>query len=244
MRFVDLTEEIDALKSIKSDEEWLLIERTTALQDATLAAVVKFIRPGMRDFEVAAFAQYQASLLGAEQGIYLSSSSPAGHAAVFRPPHERGRQIESGDAFALLLETNGPGGYYTEIGRTIVLGAASAPLKAAVADVVAAQQRTLERLRPGVRCADIFAAHNADMAERHLPGERRLYAHGQGYDMVERPLIRDDETMVIAEGMSIVVHPGYVTSEVNALVCDNYRIGPEGAGACLHTTPKHVIELG
>ena len=38
--------------------------------------------------------------------------------------------------------------------------------------------------------------------------ERRLYAHGQGYDLVERPLIREDEPMKIKAGMNITVHPG------------------------------------
>jgi hypothetical protein len=61
--------------------------------------------------------------------------------------------------------------------------------------------------------------------------------------MVERPLIRDDETMTVEASMLFAVHPGYVTGEVNALVCDNYQIGPEGPGACLHKTPKGVIEV-
>lgn len=35
---------------------------------------------------------------------------------------------------------------------------------------------------------------------RHaLPPETRLNAHGQGYDMVERPLICQDETMPLVE---------------------------------------------
>jgi hypothetical protein len=33
--------------------------------------------------------------------------------------------------------------------------------------------------------------------------EQRLHAHGQGYDYVERPLIRDDETMRLEAGMNI-----------------------------------------
>ena len=42
--------------------------------------------------------------------------------------------------------------------------------------------------------------------------EIRLYAHSQGYDMVERPMIRADETMPIEENMNFAVHPGYNTS--------------------------------
>lgn len=151
--------------------------------------------------------------------------------------------IGRGDAFALLVETNGPGGYYAEIARMFVLGEADAAIRAAVADAVAAQQHSLERLRPGTKAADVAAAHDRYMAGLGLPVERRLYSHGQGYDMVERPLVRSDETMTIEAGMSIVVHPGYVTELVNALICDNYRIAADGVGPCLHTTPKTVIEV-
>ena len=81
------------------------------------------------------------------------------------------------------------------------------------------------------------------MRGRGLPEEQRLNAHGQGYDMVERPLIRDDETMPIAAGMSIVVHPGIMTPQMFAVVCDNYLIGADGPGESLHRTPQEIIEI-
>jgi Xaa-Pro aminopeptidase len=243
IRLEDVTDAIDQVKAIKSAEERELIRATAALQDKVMAAVLDFIRPGLRDFEVAAFAQYQANRLGSEQGIFISSSAPPNKAAVFRPPHELGRKIDKGDVFTLLVETNGPGGFYTEIGRAFVLGAAPQALREGLALAVDAQRATLERLKPGARCADVAKAHDAYMTSRGYPEERRLFSHGQGYDMVERPLIRRDETMTIAEGMSIVVHPGYVNEEVFATVCDNYLIGADGPGECLHQTPKQIFEV-
>lgn len=243
IQFIDATDEIDNLKAIKSGEEWLQIEQTARLQDEVIAEVRKFIRAGLHDFEVAAYAQYVAQTLGSEQGIFISSSSPSTKAAVFRARHLQGRKIESGDVFALLVETNGPGGFYTEIARTFVLGTQTAALKKAVADAIAAQAHTLEQLRPGTPAATVLERHNAYMRGRGFPEEARLYSHGQGYDMVERPLIRDDETMAIEADMNIVVHPGYVTDEANALVCDNYRICRNGPGKSLHTTPQEVLEV-
>ncbi|MCJ7687139.1 MAG: hypothetical protein MUO68_22905, partial [Desulfobacteraceae bacterium] len=71
--------------------------------------------------------------------------------------------------------------------------------------------------------------------------ERRLYAHGQGYDLVERPLIRDDEPMKIRTGMNLTVHPGAVSKTVWATVCDNYLVTETGISPCLHKTPKEII---
>jgi len=76
-----------------------------------------------------------------------------------------------------------------------------------------------------------------------LPPELRLYCHGQGYDLVERPLVRCDETMTIAEHMNLAVHPGYETPSIFAVICDNYLIESDGPRACLHKTPKQVFEV-
>jgi hypothetical protein len=81
------------------------------------------------------------------------------------------------------------------------------------------------------------------MRSRGLPAELRLYCHGQGYDLVERPLVRFDETMAIEENMHLAVHPGYQTASLFAVICDNYLICRDGAGECLHRTEKKVFEV-
>ena len=86
-------------------------------------------------------------------------------------------------------------------------------------------------------------AHDDYMRARGLPPETRLYAHGQGYDMVERPLIRADESMCFEEGMCLAVHPGYETPEIFAVICDNYMVGAQGPGDCLHKPEKKVFEI-
>jgi hypothetical protein len=76
------------------------------------------------------------------------------------------------------------------------------------------------------------------------PEEKRLYCHGQGYDLVERPLIRHDEPMTIAKDMNIVVHPTYIRGTVMSWVCDNYFIEAAGPGERLHKFPEIITELG
>jgi Xaa-Pro aminopeptidase len=237
------TDLIDELKAIKSPEEQALIRAAAQLQDRVIAAVAGWVEPGKRDFEVAAFAQHVAQDLGSEQGIFLGCSARLGQPAAFRPRHEKGRTLGGGEHFSLLVEVSGPGGYYTEIGRIFALGKAPSFLRDGLETVKEAQRYLLGLLKPGAACPEVFAAFNEYMRRRGLPEEQRLNAHGQGYDMVERPLIRDDETMPIAADMSIVVHPGIMTPQMFAVVCDNYLIGPQGPGECLHRTPQDIIEI-
>jgi Xaa-Pro aminopeptidase len=81
------------------------------------------------------------------------------------------------------------------------------------------------------------------MTGHGMPAETRLYAHGQGYDMVERPLIRQDDDMKLQQGMCLAVHPGYETPSLFAVICDNYMIEANGPGECLHKTEKRLFEL-
>lgn len=239
--FVDATDAVDQIKAIKSAEEIEWIKKCAAMQDQVMAKLHEHIRPGMKDYELAAYAQYLGQLLGSEQGIFLCGSAPAGRPADQFERWQMGRELRKGDIFRQLVENNGPGGYYTELSRFIVVGKASQEQKDAVALSVEAQHETLKRLKPGTACREIFAAHNEYMKSKGLPEDKRLYCHGQGYDLVERPLIRDDEPMTIQENMNIVCHPGFANSTVSGGICDNYIIGPDGPMP-IHKTPQIILE--
>jgi Xaa-Pro aminopeptidase len=242
--FVDATDFVDRLKALKSEEELGLIKRCAQMQDQIFAKVAKAIKPGMRDIDVTALAQYEGQVLGSEQGIFLGASAPVGQRAGFAPRHLQGRTLKAGDHLVLLIENNGPGGFFTEIARTLVLGKASNEIIDAFEAMREAQAYTLSLMKPGASCRDIANAHDDYMKQRGLPPERRLYAHSQGYDMVERPMIRADEPMMIEASMNFAVHPGYETPTMYTTICDNYIVGANGVGECLHKTEKKVFEVG
>jgi Xaa-Pro aminopeptidase len=243
-RFIDAADMVDCIKAVKSEEELELIRRTAAMQDACMESVFRHVRPGMRDLEVAALAEQIGHKFGSEQGLFLAASAPVGAPVPFANRYQQNRVIREGDQFTLLIENNGPGGFYTELGRTCVLGRASQEMKDEFAFVLEAQKFTLSLMRPGARCSEIFAEYNAFMKRNGRPEERRLHSHGQGYDMVERPLVRHDETMTIARNMNMVCHPTYVTERTFSWCCDNYLIGGAGVAEKLHRFPQEIVELG
>ena len=240
---VDATDLVDRIKAIKSTEERELICQVAAMQDEVMKQVLQFVRPGLKDFEIAAYAQYTAQKLGSEQGIYLCSSAPQGRAASFRPRSMQGRTLHAGDVFSLLIENNGAGGFYTEMSRLMVLGKVPQELADAHAAVLDAQRFALSLLKPGALCSEIFAQHNAYLSEHGLPQEQRVSMHGMGYDMVERPLIRNDENMQIEEHMAIVCHPGILNERLFAHNTEIHLIEAHGCSASLHRTPKQIFEI-
>lgn len=243
-KFVDASDMVDRIKAVKSPEEIEFMRRVAAMQDLAMDAVMKGIRPGMRDLEVAAIAEQVGHSHGSEQGLFLCASGPVGTAAVFGNRHLQNRVIREGDQFTLLIENNGPGGFYTEIGRTCVLGRASEEMLSEFEFVLKAQKFTTDLLKPGASCKQVWDRYNAFMRDNGRPEEKRLHCHSQGYDMVERPMVRFDETLPVGANMIVAAHPTYVTERTYSWVCDNFLIGERGGVERLHRFPQKIFELG
>ena len=242
-KFVDASELVDRVKVIKSPEELELVRRCAIMQDGSMRAAFAAIKPGMRDTEVAAVAVHYSQDHGSENGIYLCASAPPGQAAKFGQRHVQNRTIQKGDALALLVEDSGPGSMYTELGRSCVLGKVPQQMKEELEMVKESRKLTLDMLKPGTPCKDIWETFNAFMRKHGRPEEARLYCHGQGYDLVERPLIRSDEPWTIEKDMNIVVHPTYAYGGYLNWLCDNYIIGGNGPGDRIHQFPEEIIEI-
>jgi Xaa-Pro aminopeptidase len=197
----------------------------------------------MRDMDIVTRMMSEGRREGSEQAVFLAGSAAPGAPAMMRPFHYQARVIGRGDSLSVLIENNGPEGYYTELGRTIVFGTASAELKDGLEAVREAQRETVRRFVPGAPCAEIALAHDQHMQHRGLPREERLYAHGQGYSLVERPLIRADETMSVEAGMCLVAHPAYVRGAVFAYICDNFIVHDSAPAQPIHSTEQKIFEI-
>jgi len=242
--FVDMTESVDVLRAVKSPEEIELIKGTAALQDAAMEHLKKTIKPGMRDVDIHAEADYVSTKLGSTRlQVLIGSYHPGEEPVRFQGRHYMNRALREGDQTVVLLEGNGPGGYYTEISRVFSLGKPSQESVDMYAKVLEAQKLTLSLLKPGANPKDIWDANNDFLKKIGSAPEGRMYAHGEGYEMVERPAIRYDEPMKIKAGMNIAVHPNGRNSRVWISTCDNYLVTENGVSPCLHKTPKDIIVL-
>ena len=69
--------------------------------------------------------QYTVQMLGSEQQLIMVGSAPMGTPCPMLRRHFTNRVMKEGDQVTLMIEVNGPGGMYTEVSRTFVLGKAS-----------------------------------------------------------------------------------------------------------------------
>jgi len=237
--FVDITDEIDEIKAIKSPEEIECIKDSAHLHDEAMKACIDAIKPGVRLYEIAAMGRLKCRMMGSEQQFILIGAAPAGQPFPYASIHAMNYPLQNGDQVGILIEAVDAAGYYTHLHRIACLGRIPDELAEAFEAAKEAQQVTLDLMKPGADPLEILEANNEFMRSRGYPEEHRLYAHGQGYDLVERPSFQHGETMKLKAGMNIAPHP-VITKNATAIVCDNYIVGEKGVGECLHKFPKEI----
>jgi len=166
-----------------------------------MEVVLETVRPGVRERDVIAavvrWSMEQCATTGRTD--LLGAAGDAGAAA---PPHLQNRVIERGDVVTVLIENSGTWRLLRRARTDGRRGRAPAELQEELELAIDAQRASLARLVPALAARTSGDAHNA--SSRARPAEdTRIHCHGQGYDLVERPLARFDETMSIEEGMHI-----------------------------------------
>ena len=241
--FADATDLVDEIKAVKSAEEIELIRKAAALQDEAMGYAMSVIRPGRKVSEIVADVVHKVTMLGSEEQLIMAGCGPLGKPAPMQKRHFQGRTLRENEQFTLMIEVNGPGGMYTELGRLFFTGEPPTELLDAYELCREAQKVTLDLIKPGADPAGIWHANNEFLQRQGYLPETRLYAHGQGYDLVERPAILDDEPMKLRADMNITVHPTIGSDRVWVWVCDNYLITESGVSPCLHRTPQKIFSV-
>lgn len=235
---VDASDLVDTIKAVKGPDEIEAIRQTIRLHDDIIAMVPQFLRPGRFEYEIRSDLLKASHDLCSEEQNIMIGSEPA-RSAMYPPMFET-RRVQPGDVVTVLVEISGPEGYFAEVGRIFSLGEPPAALVAAYDASVAAQKLAAGLMKPGASPAAIFTAVNDHLASQGFAREERILAHGQGYDMVERPAFAPRETMLLDENMLIAVHAGAHGPKGGASSTDNYLITSDGA-ELLTGTPQKII---
>ncbi len=242
VEIVDATDMVDRIKAIKSPEEQDVIRRTAYLQDTAWSTILRSIRPGKKEYQIRSELQHLLVDMGSEEQWLMLGSFPLGGVGRNKLKFFQNRTLRADDQLSILIEVNGAGGFYTEIARTVCLGPIPDELGKAWEVAVAAQHRVAKMMVPGALPGEIRKAHNEYMISQGHPPDVRLFAHGQGYDLVERPAILEEDKMPLAVGMNIAVHPVGQSANARIMCCDNYLV-TENGGELLHRTPQKIFEV-
>lgn len=247
VEFVDVTNELDQIKAIKSDEEMQCMRETARIHDQLWAALPAIIKPGVLEYQMRAEVMQLLMDMGSEEHLLFMGTAEPNKPCGMPTFQYANRVMKEGDYGVLLVEVSGPGGYYCESARNYCFGEPYPKLAAAWKVCVDSQKVAADLLVPGTPSIEIVKAYNKYVSERGYCKEGRLFGHSQGYDLVERPAFmsedeRGQEDMIIQEGMCCSLHP-YLTDDFQTTyVNDNFYVTAQGAQR-IHQTPQEIILL-
>ena len=234
--------ELANLRRIKTTEEIERHRRAEHIGDIAFAEILKDIKPGVTELEIAAKLEYIMKMNGADK---LSFESIVASGVNSSKPHaEPGhKKIESGDFvtmdFGCVYQ-----GYCSDMTRTVVVGKASEKQKKIYNTVLAAQQAVLDMLKPGL------PGKAYDKVARDLiygAGYEGYFGHGLGHsvglEIHENPRFSMIEEDIIEAGMIMTVEPGiYIPDFGGVRIEDMVVITEDGYENFTHSV-KELIEL-
>ncbi len=232
VEFVNATELVDELRIVKSEEELKLLHAAARMHEIDWNLAKEIIKTGATVSEVFETIRHGQVLQGSEEqqiGIWLGK--PGGTVyhqmnwgnTCIRPPFTKGTVIK------LLIESSAAGGYWYDLVRYLCIGEMQEGLPEAMEIAKEARDIMAKNLKPGMTAGEAIDASNAFLISKGCPAETRLAGHGQGLDLVERPVMLHEEPAKMQAGMIVCLHPTAKTKYASASLSDTYVIDESGA---------------
>ncbi|GAA2480544.1 Xaa-Pro peptidase family protein [Terrabacter carboxydivorans] len=230
------------LRMRKDAVELAELRAAGAAIDRVHARVGEWLRVGRTEAEVAA--DIAAAIF--EEGHAAAEFVIVGSGPNGASPHHSvsDRVIEQGD---VVVDIGGPlpSGYNSDSTRTYAVGAPREPdVATAYAALQAAQQASVESVRPGVTCQDVDRAGRDVLAEAGL-AEHFIHrtGHGIGLDVHEEPYVIAGNDLPLEPGMTFSIEPGvYLAGRWGARIEDIVAVTDDGVER-LNTRPTDLVVL-
>ncbi|MGM0174347.1 xaa-Pro aminopeptidase [Enterococcus sp. DIV0788_1] len=233
---------IEKLREQKDDGEIAIIEKACAIADEGFDHVLKMIRPGMTEIEVANQLDFYMRSLGASGTSFETIVASGARSAL---PHgvASEKMIEQGDLITLDFGCVYQG-YVSDITRTFAIGDPGQQLKDIYQIVLEAQKKVLEVAQAGVTGSQLDAVARDFISEAGY-GEAFGHStgHGIGMEIHEGPNISRSNDEPLMEGNVITDEPGiYLAGLGGVRIEDDLVILAEG-NRILTQSPKELIIL-
>ena len=228
--FGDASGVVWGCRMVKSSAEIERLRKAGRITGEVYEALFPAVRPGMTEAEVVdRFLQMHLERGGASPW-FLINSGPENYDIPCGGPADR--TLKAGD----VLWMDGGcsvGDYWSDFTRMVFLGEPTDDQRRIYDLVVDITRKTVEAVRPGVKCSDL-QAHNDrlweeaghDYNEINFAGGR--IGHGMGTMITEPPHVAAYDPTVLGPGMVITIEPGWMRPDGCFHVEDNVLVTEEG----------------
>ena len=233
---------VESLTIVKTAEEIGLIKEAVRISDAAFERILGYLRPGIREIEVAAELEYQMKMLGSEKPAFdtiiasgVRSSMPHGVASE--------KKIKKGEFITMDFGAKYMG-YHSDITRTVVLGKATSRQKKIYNLVLKAQKAGCAYVRAGLQGKQVDAKVRGIISKA---GYGKYFGHGLGHGLGtlvhDTPSVAPSSEYVLQTNNVVTIEPGIYIPKWGGVRVEDDVVVKKNKSVILNKAPKELIEL-
>lgn len=239
---IGVSDSLDEIRTKKGEDEIKSIKTAVKIADMAFEHILKFIKPGITEREIALEIEFFMRKNGA-----LGTSFPTIAACAERTalPHAEPTDapVSEGD-FVLMDFGCVYNGYCSDMTRTVAVGHADDKMKNIYDTVLKAQTSAIYAIKPGLACKESDAVarrviENAGFGScfGHSLG------HGVGLEIHELPNLSPKSCHTLCPGNTVTVEPGIYIENFGGVRIEDLLLVTDCGNEILTKSPKDLIIL-
>jgi Xaa-Pro aminopeptidase len=242
LRWVTTPGKVESLRMQKDAAELAHMRRAAILAGEVVQSAIALLKPGIREFEVAAEIEYQMKKGGASGPAFETIVAFGERAALphARPTAKRLRKNE-----LVVLDLGAILGHYcSDITRTVYVGRAPKRIHIWYRAVLEAQGAAIAAAKSGAACMDVdraarqvLAGYRLDSLFVHSTG------HGLGLEVHEDPRVARGQKKRLEPGNVITIEPGVYSEGIGGIRIEDDVAVHADRTEVLTRAPRDLIEL-
>lgn len=226
----------------KADFEVELLREAAAITDRAFEHILSFMKPGLRELDVALELSRFMRDAGAEGDSFDIIVAGGPRSAM---PHgvASDRVLEAGDLVTMDFGASYRG-YHADMTRAVALGAIDERLKFMYDAVLEALTAATDALKPGLQGKELDAVARS-VLERHGLAELFTHSlgHGTGLVIHEEPRLSSRSVTVLEPGMIVTVEPGVYENGFGGVRIEDMCLVTADGREILSHSPRELITL-
>ncbi len=235
-KFINSSPIVDHIRLVKDEEEQELMRKASLLNDAAMAKVQDYIKPGMSETEVADKLAEIYTEVGANGGFSFHPIIAYGANAA-DPHHGNGADCIAKEGDCVVIDMGCVhDSYCSDMTRTIFLGEPTEHQKEIYDIVLQANLAGIAAVKPGVRFCDVDKACRDYITEKgYGPQFLHRTGHAIGLECHEFGDVSSINTDVLEPGMIFSIEPGvYLAGDVGVRIEDLVLVTEDGCEVLNH----------
>ncbi len=232
---------ITTLRMVKDEEELNFIKKAVEITDKVFADLLKEIKVGMTELEVAGLMYYLGLKYGAEGFSFYPIVASGAKSSV---PHAQTSNDKIKEGILLLDFGFKYNGYCSDMTRTIFVKEIPDNFEKIYNTCLLAQNEAKKAIKAGVKANELDKIARNIIEEAGFKGKFiHSLGHGLGIDVHEEPSVSSLSNVKLLPNTVITIEPGIYIEGVGGIRIEDDCVVKENGFVCFNNSPTDIIVI-